>query len=55
MRGERFVISPWMPVAWPLKFVMPVAGVLLLLQGVAEFLRIDHAARTGEWLAAADA
>jgi TRAP-type mannitol/chloroaromatic compound transport system permease small subunit len=50
-RGERVVTSPWMPVIYPLKLVMPVTCVLLLLQGVAEFLRSIHAARTGERLA----
>jgi TRAP-type mannitol/chloroaromatic compound transport system permease small subunit len=50
LRGERVVSSPWMPVIYPLKFVMPVTCVLLLLQGIAEFLRSIHAARTGIWL-----
>ena len=34
------------------KFTMPVTCILLLLQGVAEFLRSLHAAMTGEWLRA---
>ena len=50
LRGERVVSSPWMPVIYPLKFVIPLACVLLILQGVAEFLRSVHAARTGAWL-----
>jgi TRAP-type mannitol/chloroaromatic compound transport system permease small subunit len=50
MRGERVVSSPWMPVIYPLKFVMPVTCILLLLQGVAEFLRSIYAAITGLWL-----
>jgi TRAP-type mannitol/chloroaromatic compound transport system permease small subunit len=50
LRGERVVSSPWMPVIYPLKFVMPVTCVLLLLQGTAELLRSIHAARTGFWL-----
>ena len=29
---------------------MPVTCILLLLQGVAEFLRSIHAAATGQWL-----
>lgn len=49
-RGERSVTSPWMPAIYPLKFVMPLTCALLLLQGVAEFLRSVHAARMGEWL-----
>ena len=51
LRGERVVSSPWMPVIYPLKFVMPATCVLLLLQGVSELLRSIHAARTGEWIA----
>jgi TRAP-type mannitol/chloroaromatic compound transport system permease small subunit len=50
MRGERVVSSPWMPIIYPLKFTMPVTCILLLLQGVAEFLRSVHAATTGVWL-----
>ena len=51
LRGERVISSPWMPVVYPLKFVMPVTCVLLMLQGLAELLRSLHAARTGEWIA----
>ncbi|WP_440997865.1 TRAP transporter small permease subunit [Arhodomonas sp. SL1] len=39
MRGERIITSPWMPVIYPLKTVMPVTGVLLLIQGVSELLK----------------
>ena len=42
--------SAWMPYIYPLKSVLPVALALLLLQGVAEFLKCMHAMRTGEWL-----
>lgn len=31
--------NPWHPPIWPLKFTIPIAGFLLLLQGVAEFIR----------------
>ena len=50
-RGERVVSSPWMPVIYPVKFVIPLTCVLLLLQGTAEFLRSIWAARTNVWLA----
>jgi TRAP-type mannitol/chloroaromatic compound transport system permease small subunit len=49
-RGERSVTSPWMPVIYPLKFVLPASCALLLIQGVAELLRAIHAARHGEWI-----
>jgi TRAP-type mannitol/chloroaromatic compound transport system permease small subunit len=37
--NERIVTSPWLPIVWPFKFMMPAAGVLLLLQGIAETIR----------------
>ena len=49
-REERAMASAWMPPLYPLKSVLPVSLALLLLQGVAEFLKCVHALRTGEWL-----
>jgi TRAP-type mannitol/chloroaromatic compound transport system permease small subunit len=49
MRNETIVTSPWMPVVYPFKFMMPLATLLLLIQGVAEFLRSLYAAAKGEW------
>ena len=37
--NERIVTSPWLPIVWPFKFMMPATGALLLLQGVAESIR----------------
>jgi TRAP-type mannitol/chloroaromatic compound transport system permease small subunit len=48
--GERAETTAWQPPLWPLKMVVPVAAVLLLLQGVAEFVRSLYAARTGKQL-----
>ncbi len=31
--------TPWNPRIWPVKFAIPVAGLLLLLQGIANLLR----------------
>lgn len=31
--------TPWNPVVWPVKAAIPAAGVLLLLQGVANLIR----------------
>lgn len=47
--NERFVSSPWMPVTWPFRLVMPVTGALLLVQGVAEMLRCVAAIRHNAW------
>jgi TRAP-type mannitol/chloroaromatic compound transport system permease small subunit len=49
-RSERIVTSPWMPIVYPFKGVMPVATLLLLLQGLSEFLKSAYAAVKGEWL-----
>ena len=48
-QGERFVTSPWMPAAWPLKFTIPLASALLLIQGVSEVLKSIYAAVNNAW------
>lgn len=47
--NETFVSSAWQPITWPFKLAMPVAGVLLLLQGFSECLKCLHVLRTGQW------
>ena len=47
-QGERVVTSPWMPIVYPFKFVIPLAAMLLLIQGLAQFIRAVHAGLTGE-------
>ena len=37
--GERTMESHWRPIIYPFKTVMPVGVFLLLLQGIAEFIR----------------
>lgn len=39
--------TPWHPPIYPLKFTIPIAGFLLLLQGVAKFIRDFDKAITG--------
>lgn len=39
--------SPWNPPIWPVKMAIPVAGLLLLLQGVANLLREFASTRDG--------
>jgi TRAP-type mannitol/chloroaromatic compound transport system permease small subunit len=39
--------SPWRPIIYPFKAVIPIALLLLMIQGVSEFLKSAHAARTG--------
>ncbi len=45
--GERSDASPWRPIVYPLKFVLPIAAFLILLQGVSEFIKSAHLARRG--------
>jgi TRAP-type mannitol/chloroaromatic compound transport system permease small subunit len=47
--NETFVSSAWQPITWPFKLAMPVAGVLLMLQGVSECLKCLHTLKTGQW------
>lgn len=43
---ETYPESPWMPIIYPLKIVMPVTLALLLLQGLSEVLKAQWTART---------
>lgn len=47
--NETFVSSAWQPITWPFKLTMPVAGVLLIIQGISECLKCVHALRHGTW------
>jgi TRAP-type mannitol/chloroaromatic compound transport system permease small subunit len=48
--GETSDASPWRPIIYPFKAVIPLTALLLLVQGVAEFLKSLYAIRTGrEW------
>jgi len=38
-QNERIVTSPWLPIVWPFKFMIPASAVLLLLQGISETLK----------------
>jgi len=46
---ERTTLSPWRPIIYPFKTVIPVTAFLLLIQGISEFLKSLYAARKGEW------
>ncbi|MFC3104689.1 TRAP transporter small permease subunit [Salinisphaera aquimarina] len=37
--GESLVSSPWQPIIYPFKMVMPVTGALLLIQGLSETIK----------------
>jgi TRAP-type mannitol/chloroaromatic compound transport system permease small subunit len=39
--------TPWRPILWPFKMVVPLTCILLLVQGISEVIKSIHAARTG--------
>lgn len=48
-QGERSAFSPTGPVVWPFKLLIPLVGVLLLVQGFAEAVRCVRCIRDGAW------
>lgn len=44
--GETSDASPWRPIVYPFKTVIPVTAGLLIIQGVAEVLKCLYAVRT---------
>lgn len=48
-QNERSMFSPSGPVIWPFKFLIPIVGVLLLLQGLVETVRCIRCIREGAW------
>lgn len=47
--NERSSFSPNGPFLWPFKALLPLVGVILLIQGVAEVMRCIVCLRTGKW------
>ena len=45
--GETSEQTPWRPILWPYKWVVPLTCLLLLIQGVSEVIKSVYAARTG--------
>jgi TRAP-type mannitol/chloroaromatic compound transport system permease small subunit len=45
--GERSDASPWRPILYPLKAVLPFSALLLLVQGVSELIKSGHLALKG--------
>jgi TRAP-type mannitol/chloroaromatic compound transport system permease small subunit len=48
--SERSNIGLWQPPVWPFRGVIPLAALLLLIQGVSEILKSAWAVRTGKLL-----
>jgi TRAP-type mannitol/chloroaromatic compound transport system permease small subunit len=47
--NERSTVTPNGPLIWPFKYVIPLAGAFMLLQGIVELIRSVQAFRTGVW------
>jgi TRAP-type mannitol/chloroaromatic compound transport system permease small subunit len=45
--GETSEQTPWRPILWPFKMVVPLACLLLLIQGISELIKSFYAARMG--------
>ena len=45
--GETSEQTPWRPILWPFKMVVPLTCLLLMVQGVSETIKSLYAARTG--------
>ena len=48
--GERSTLTPWQPILWPFRAVVPLSAALLFLQGISELMKSLWAARTGKLL-----
>lgn len=49
-QNECIATSAWMPCIWPLKMAIPLSTILLLIQGVSEFLKSFYTFKTGVML-----
>ena len=47
--NERAGYSPWTPIIYPFKAVIPLTAAMLLIQGLSEFIKSVHAWKKGEW------
>lgn len=48
--GEVSEQTPWRPLLWPFKMIVPLTCLLLLVQGISETIKSIYAARTGNAL-----
>ena len=46
---ERAGNSPWTPIIYPFKTVIPLTAAMLLIQGFSEFIKSIYAWKKGEW------
>lgn len=48
-QSELIITSPWLPIVYPFKTVIPLTAALLMIQGVSESLKCVEAIRQGRW------
>ena len=48
--GERSELGLWRPLTWPFRAVIPLAALLMFIQGISETIKSLWAAATGEVL-----
>jgi TRAP-type mannitol/chloroaromatic compound transport system permease small subunit len=47
--NEHSSASPNGPIVWPFKWLIPIVGCLMVLQGIVEVMRCIRCLQTGEW------
>ncbi len=47
--GERSLQSPFGPIIWPLKMVIPATALLLLIQGLSQVAKCVRCLQRGHW------
>jgi TRAP-type mannitol/chloroaromatic compound transport system permease small subunit len=47
--NEHSSASPNGPIVWPFKWLIPIVGCLMVLQGLVEVIRCIRCMQTGEW------
>jgi TRAP-type mannitol/chloroaromatic compound transport system permease small subunit len=48
--NERSTLTPWQPILWPFRAVVPLTAALLFVQGISELMKSLWAWRTGKLL-----
>ena len=48
-QSELIITSPWLPIVYPFKTVIPLTAALLMIQGVSESLKCVEAIKQGRW------
>lgn len=49
MMNEHSSASPNGPIVWPFKWLIPITGCLMVLQGIVEVIRCVQCINTGDW------